>query len=178
MKKDVEKILDWIADVTGITALADLLRENGPAAARAVGDYISKHPGQSAMQQDMEDLRLLRNSNKPSRSQSKQGQAQSNTASPNPDDPEKKPFGASGTQTTSTTVGSGKGWRVDVENAKPGQRPGQIHYQSGNTKLLYDPKSNSFIGASKTLNRRLMNNPHVQKAIQKGMKVLGESQSQ
>jgi filamentous hemagglutinin len=73
-------------------------------------------------------------------------------------------------------MGQGKGWRVDVENPNPGQRPGQIHYQSGNTKLLYDPVTKSFVGASKSLNKQLMNDPQIQKAIEKGMKLLGESQ--
>src|SRR5205085_9628681 len=64
-------------------------------------------------------------------SPNQQDQGQSNTASPNPNDPDKKPvFGERGTQTTSTTVGKGQGWRVDVENPNPGQRAGQIHYQS------------------------------------------------
>ncbi len=172
MKKDIEKGLDWVAGVTGITALADWLRTNGPA----VGKAILDHGGKSAMQQDMEDLRMLRGDKSASSQQGQQSQqGQSNTASPNPNDPNKKPiFGERGTQTTSTTVGNGKGWRVDVENPNPGQRPGQIHYQSGNTKLLYDPKTNSFVGASKALNRQLMNNAQVQRAIKKGMKVLGE----
>jgi RHS repeat-associated protein len=108
--------------------------------------------------------------------QNQQGQGQSNTASPNPNDPDKKPiFGERGTQTTSTTVGSGKGWRVDVENPNPGQRPGQIHYQSGDKKYLYDSNSKSFIGASKTENKRLLSDPQVQRAIKKGLKVLGEN---
>jgi hypothetical protein len=66
--------------------------------------------------------------------------------------------------------------RIDVENPNPGQRAGQIHYQSGNTKLLYDPNRKSFIGASKSLNKQLMNDPQIQKAINKGLKILGESQ--
>jgi RHS repeat-associated protein len=166
---------DKAAQVTGIAALADWLQANGPA----VGMAILDNGGASAMPQDMEDLRIMRNGVKSGNSQQGQQsqQGQSNTASPNPNNPNKKPiFGERGTQTTSTTVGNGKGWRVDVENPNPGQRPGQIHYQSGNTKLLYDPNTNSFVGASKTLNRQLMNNAQVQKAIQKGMKILGESQ--
>ncbi len=105
-----------------------------------------------------------------------QGQGQSNTASPNPNDPDKKPvFGERGTQTTSTTVGRGQGWRIDVENPNPGQRPGQIHYQSGDTKYLYDANTKSFVGASKTENKRLLNDAQVQRAIAKGLKVLGEN---
>lgn len=105
-----------------------------------------------------------------------QGQGQSNTASPNPNDPDKKPvFGERGTQTTSTTVGKGQGWRVDVENPNPGQRPGQIHYQSGDKKYLYDANTKSFVGVSKTENKRLLNDAQVQRAITKGLKVLGEN---
>lgn len=63
-----------------------------------------------------------------------------------------------------------------MENPNPGQRAGQIHYQSGNTKLLYDPNSKSFIGASKTLNKQLMNDQQIQNAIKKGLKILGEDQ--
>ena len=165
-------VIETAAKYTGMAALADALREYGPGAAK----YVLEHGGKSAAQQDMDDLRMLRNI-KNEQSNSQQGQqGQSNTASPNPNDPNKKPiFGERGTQTTSTTVGNGKGWRVDVENPNPGQRPGQIHYQSGNTKLLYDPKTNSFVGASKTQNRQLLSNPQFQRAIKKGMKVLGEN---
>jgi filamentous hemagglutinin len=105
-----------------------------------------------------------------------QQQTQSNTANPNPNDPNKKPvFGERGTQTTSTTVGKGQGWRIDVENPNPGQRPGQVHYQSGDKKYLYDPNTKSFIGASKTENKQLLNDAQVQRAIKKGLKVLGEN---
>jgi len=91
------------------------------------------------------------------------------------DKEQKEPvFGEKGTQTTSTTVGKGKGWRIDVENPNPGQRPGQVHYQSGNTKYLYSPTTKSFIGASKSENKRLLSNPEIQKAIEKGLQVLGE----
>ncbi len=108
--------------------------------------------------------------------QQQQGQGQSNTASPGNNNDEKPPFGSRGTQTTSTTVYQGGGRRIDVENPNPGQRAGQIHYQSGKTKLLYDPNTKSFIGASKSLNKQLMNDPQIQRAIQKGLKILGEGQ--
>lgn len=49
-------IIETVAKYTGIAALADALRRYGPAAAKAVLD----HGGQSAMQQDMADLRNLR----------------------------------------------------------------------------------------------------------------------
>jgi filamentous hemagglutinin len=83
-------------------------------------------------------------------------------------------FGEKGTQVTSQTVGKGKGWRIDVENPNPGKRPGQLHYQSGDTKYLYDPKTKTFIGASKSENKRILSNPEIKKAIEKGLKVLGE----
>jgi RHS repeat-associated protein len=158
---------DAAAKVTGIAALADWLRANGPA----VGKYVLDHGGKSAAQQDMDDLAGRYPGSKPANSQ----QGQSNTASPNPNDNDKKPFGSRGTQTTSTTVYNGKGGRIDVENPNPGQRAGQIHYQSGKTKLLYDPNSKSFIGASKSQNKQLMNDPQIQKAIKKGLKILGEN---
>lgn len=63
-----------------------------------------------------------------------------------------------------------------MENPNPGQRAGQIHYQKGDTKLLYDPNSKSFIGASKSLNKRLMNDPEILRAIDKALKILGEKQ--
>lgn len=55
------------------------------------------------------------------------------------------------------------------------QRPGQIHYQSGDKKYLYDANTKSFVGASKTENKRLLNDAQVQRAIAKGPKVLGEN---
>lgn len=133
--------------------------------------------GASAMQQDMEMLRLLRSRNNTDQSQGQQQQGQqSNAASPGNNNDEKPPFGSRGTQTTSTTVYQGKDRRIDVENPNPGQRAGQIHYQSGKTKLLYDPNTKSFIGASKSLNKQLMNDPQILKGIEKGLKILGESQ--
>jgi hypothetical protein len=65
--------------------------------------------------------------------------------------------------------------RIDVENSNPGQRPGQIHYQDdrGN-KYIYDPKTNSFPTAPKSVNKKL-SDPKFKSAIDKGMKkYLGE----
>lgn len=59
LKRDAAKvtgIIDAVADATGITAAAEAIREYGPAAIKAVLD----HGGKPAMQQDMEDLRSLR----------------------------------------------------------------------------------------------------------------------
>jgi len=81
----------------------------------------------------------------------------------------------------SKPVGQGKGWRVDVENPAPGQRPGQVHYQDYNgNKYIYDPSSNTFKDfntgeyLSKTQHKQLINNRNVMKAITKGLKYLGE----
>jgi filamentous hemagglutinin len=82
-----------------------------------------------------------------------------------------------GLKTTSTTVYSGRGERIDVENPNPGQRPGQIHYQDSNgNKYLCDPQKNEFVGASKSLNKRLLGDQGIVKGIQKALKVLGELQ--
>jgi hypothetical protein len=67
---------DKAAQVTGIAALADWLRANGPA----VGKAILDNGGQSAMRQDMDDLAGRYPRSKLASSQ----QGQSNTASPNP----------------------------------------------------------------------------------------------
>ena len=85
-------------------------------------------------------------------------------------------LGRRGTQFTSKTLYESEGFRIDVENPNPGQRPGQIHYQTGDTKYLYDPVTKTFLGASKTLNKRLMSDPNVLQAIEKAMKMLGESE--
>ena len=83
-------------------------------------------------------------------------------------------FGARGTQVTSKTVWKGQnGMRIDVENPNPGQRPGQIHFQQGTAKYLYDSTSGTFAGAPKAVNE-LLETPGVQSAIEKGLKYLGE----
>ncbi|KKO47500.1 hypothetical protein VT06_16760 [Arsukibacterium sp. MJ3] len=65
-------------------------------------------------------------------------------------------LGSRGTKTASKTLWKGKGKeRIDVENPNPGQRPGQVHYQDNNNKYLYDPKTNSFPGAPKSVNNML-----------------------
>jgi len=86
-------------------------------------------------------------------------------------------LGAKGTQVTSKTMwkskAGGKAGRIDVENPNPGQRPGQIHYQQGDEKYLYDPATKTFPGAPKSVNDKLKD-PEIQAAIAKAMKVLGE----
>jgi RHS repeat-associated protein len=86
-------------------------------------------------------------------------------------------LGAKGTQVTSQTVWGGAGSgaaRIDVENPNPGQRPGQIHYQEGKEKYIYDTVAKVFKDAPKRVNE-LLKSPEVQKGIDKAMKILGET---
>lgn len=80
-------------------------------------------------------------------------------------------LGERGSKTTSTTIWKGVGKeRIDVENPKPGQRAGQIHYQDNTgAKYLYDPKTNSFLGAPRAVNN-LLKDPKFMAAINKGLK--------
>ncbi|WP_225616339.1 RHS repeat-associated core domain-containing protein [Methylomonas albis] len=85
-------------------------------------------------------------------------------------------LGERGVQTASKTLWKGEGRaRIDVENPNPGQRPGQLHYQdNAGNKYLYDPTTNSFPNAPKSVNK-LLDDPKFQQAIEKGMtKYLGE----
>lgn len=83
-------------------------------------------------------------------------------------------FGSRGPQITSKTVWRGpNGMRVDIENPNPGQRPGQIHFQQGNAKYLYDPVARTFAGAPRAVND-LLQTSELQDAIQKGLRFLGE----
>jgi RHS repeat-associated protein len=85
-----------------------------------------------------------------------------------------KMFGSQGTQMTSKTIWKGPGgMRIDVENPNPGQRPGQMHFQQGNAKYLYDPSSGSFAGAPRAVND-LLGTSDMQDAIAKGLRFLGE----
>lgn len=84
-------------------------------------------------------------------------------------------LGARGTKTASKTLWKGKGKeRIDVENPNPGQRPGQVHYQdNNNNKYLYDPKTNSFPDAPKSVNN-MLKDKKFKSAIDKAMsKYLG-----
>lgn len=77
---------------------------------------------------------------------------------------------------TSKTVWQGhgkRGPRIDVENPNPGQRPGQIHFQQGRDKYLYDPAGRIFQGAPRSVNDMLQTS-EIQRAINKAMKILGE----
>lgn len=81
-------------------------------------------------------------------------------------------LGSKGTQIISKTVWKGReGMRIDVENPNPG--PGQIHFQQGNAKYIFDPGSNSFVGAPRSVNN-LLDSADVRAAIAKGLRFLGE----
>lgn len=82
-------------------------------------------------------------------------------------------LGANGTQVTSKTLWQDGAERIDVENPNPGQRPGQIHYQDGSGKYIYNVETGEFEGLSNTQSKQLMSKPGVQEAIEKGMKYLG-----
>jgi len=84
-------------------------------------------------------------------------------------------LGAGGTQTASKTLWKGNGKeRIDVENPNPGQRPGQVHYQDNkNNKYIYDPETNSFPGAPRSVNE-MLNDARFKAAIEKALtKYLG-----
>lgn len=93
----------------------------------------------------------------------------------------KKIFGQNGTQIASkTTWQNGKTERIDIENPNPGQREGQIHYHEPNnkkwyfdveTKKFYDQKTGED-APSKI--QKVLKDKSVQKAINKGLKFLGE----
>ena len=78
------------------------------------------------------------------------------------------------TQTNSKTVWKGKGKeRIDVENANPSQRPGQVHYQDNKgNKYIYDPINKIFKNAPKAVNE-LLKDKKFMKGIEKGLKYLG-----
>lgn len=89
--------------------------------------------------------------------------------------PGQKMLGENGTQVSSKTTWKGQGKeRIDVENPNPGKRPGQVHHQDNEgNKYLYDPKTDSFIGAPRKVND-LLNRPDFRNGIKKAMKYLGE----
>ena len=96
-------------------------------------------------------------------------------------------FGQNGVQTASQTVWKSKGSkaRIDIENANPGVRAGNIHYQdANNVKYMYDKGSSSFYGknsktgafdvpAPKSVNN-LLQNESFSNGINKGLRYLGE----
>ncbi|WP_342479904.1 hypothetical protein NST07_18010 [Paenibacillus sp. FSL L8-0340] len=93
----------------------------------------------------------------------------------------KKTFGENGTQFESkTTWQNGKTERIDVENPNPGQRDGQIHYhEANNTKWYLDVENKEFYNQktgekAPSKIQKLLKDKDVQKAIDKGLKFLGE----
>jgi hypothetical protein len=85
-------------------------------------------------------------------------------------------IGAGGAQFTNKTVWEGKaGDHIDVENPAPGKRPGQIHYQvePSGEKFQFNFEKGEFDGLSNTQNRNLLENPDVQRGIQRGTQYLG-----
>jgi filamentous hemagglutinin len=84
-------------------------------------------------------------------------------------------FSSQGTQMTSKTIWKGpNGMRIDVENPNPGQRLGQMHFQQGDAKYLYDPASKSGLGATRSVQHLLDSSSEVQDAVAKGLRFLGE----
>ena len=88
--------------------------------------------------------------------------------------------GKNGPQISSKSLWTGKQGRLDIENPSPGNRPGQIHFQQGKNKWIYDSETNSFRPAKGTsidppgwLND-LLEQPDFQKAIDKGLQFLGD----
>jgi RHS repeat-associated protein len=91
------------------------------------------------------------------------------------EDPEAM-LGSEGAQFTSKTLWTEGDARIDAENPAPGRRPGMIHYQNGSrgsTQYIFDIKLGSFRGLTQAENEKLLSNPMVQAAIQKGLRYLG-----
>ncbi|MFM2482550.1 hypothetical protein [Celerinatantimonas sp. YJH-8] len=90
-------------------------------------------------------------------------------------------FGQNGTAIDSHTVWqNGKTERIDVENAAPGIRPGNIHYhEADNTKWYYDAENKEFFNqktgelAPKKV-QKMLKKPDFQRGIKKGLSFLGE----
>jgi filamentous hemagglutinin len=84
-------------------------------------------------------------------------------------------LGEQGIQVHSKTLWRKDQMRLDVENPNPGKRPGQIHFQQGKDKYLYDPTTDSFSNAPLWVNK-LLDDPQFRSALQKGLeKYLGET---
>ncbi|NRR10609.1 transposase, partial [Bacillus velezensis] len=93
----------------------------------------------------------------------------------------KKLFGQYGTQIASkTTWQNGKTERIDIENPNPGQREGQIHYhEPSNKKWYFDVETKKFYDQktgedAPSKIQKVLKDKSVQKAINKGLKFLGE----
>ncbi|MGG1264032.1 RHS repeat-associated core domain-containing protein [Brevibacillus laterosporus] len=92
-----------------------------------------------------------------------------------------KMLGEKAPQISSKTMWQrGKTERVDIENQAPGKNPGNIHYhEPKNTKWYYNPEDKKFYAdhqfeqvASPKI-QKMLNDPLVKKAIDKGLKFLG-----
>ncbi|MFO1053924.1 MAG: RHS repeat-associated core domain-containing protein [Planctomycetota bacterium] len=86
-------------------------------------------------------------------------------------------LGEGGPTIQSKTMGEGDNWRIDVENPNPGQRPGQVHIQTGKDKWLYEPALDLFrdknaVRAPSRI-QRLLQDPEIRRAINKALKYLG-----
>lgn len=73
----------------------------------------------------------------------------------------------------------GKTELVDIENAAPGKRPGDVHYhEPNNTKWRFDPNTKKFYDLDNNLApskiQKLLKHKEIQNAINKGLKYLGE----
>lgn len=80
-----------------------------------------------------------------------------------------------GTTVQSKTLWKSKGKdgaHIDVENPNPSNRSGNIHYQEGNQKYIYNRERGCFEGAPKSVNERLRADKDMQRAIKKGLNYL------
>ncbi len=73
----------------------------------------------------------------------------------------------------------GKTERVDVENPNPGKRSGDVHYHdANNTKYRFNPITGKLYDELGNLApnkvQKVLENKNVQKAINKGLQILGE----
>ena len=57
-----------------------------------------------------------------------------------------------------------------IDWEKPPGKEGTIHYQVGRHHYNYDPIKKQFKGLNNKLQKKLLKNPEVQQAIQKGLK--------
>ncbi len=89
-------------------------------------------------------------------------------------------IGENGTQTSSTTTWqNGSTERLDVENAAPGRRNGNLHYHdSKDVKYYYDFETETFFnlktGESPKNMKKLMNDKRFLNGLKKGLKILDE----
>ena len=89
-------------------------------------------------------------------------------------------IGENGTRTSSDTMAQKSTTeRIGVENPNPGQQDGQIHYHDLKIRNIYDIAKKVFLddkGENLDSNSiwKLLKQSWIQKAIQKGLKYLGE----